>query len=87
MFGHPNQLQDDMPLQCALMSNGVKSVEDERAAELAKHKADWLLLLQVDSDFNAGMKWATSGMLYYWIERQALASRQFDRTWLVLQAE
>ncbi len=87
IFGHPNQLQDDMQLQCALMANGVRSIDEPRAADLAKSKADWLLLLQVDSDYNAGMKWATSGMLYYWIERQSLARRQFDQCWLVLQAE
>ena len=87
MLGHPEQLQDDMPSQCALMANGVRSIDDPGAAGLLEHKEDWLLLLQVDSDYNAGMKWATSGMLYYWIERQALAEARFDRTWLVLQAE
>jgi uncharacterized protein YwqG len=87
MFGYPNQLQDDMQLQCALMANGVHSLDEPGAADLVKSKADWLLLLQVDSDYNAGMKWATSGLLYYWIERRALAGLHFEQSWLVLQAE
>jgi uncharacterized protein YwqG len=87
MLGYPEQIQDDMQAQCALMANGVKSIDDPRAGELLKGKADWQLLFQVDSDYNAGMKWATSGLLYYWIERQALAEARFDHTWLVLQAE
>jgi uncharacterized protein YwqG len=87
MFGHPNQLQDDMQLQCALMANGVRSMDEPGAADLLKTKSDWLLLLQVDSDYNAGMKWATSGLLYYWIERRALANYRFWQSWLVLQAE
>jgi uncharacterized protein YwqG len=87
LLGHPNQLQDDMQLQCALLANGVATRDDPRAAALAKTTAQWRLLLQVDSDERLGMKWATAGMLYYWIEQRALESRRFDRTWLVLQAD
>ena len=87
MFGHPNQLQDDMQLQSALYANNVPSNDDPRAAALAQKKEDWLLLLQVDSDDLTGMKWATSGILYFWINSAALSENKFDETWLVLQAE
>jgi uncharacterized protein YwqG len=87
MFGHPDQLQDDMQVQCALYANGVASLDEPRAAAFVKMKQDWLLLLQVDSDENAGMKWATYGMLYFWINAKALDAQKFDNTWLVLQAE
>jgi uncharacterized protein YwqG len=87
MFGHPNQLQDDMQLQSALFANGIPDIDDPRAAAQAAQKAHWNLLLQVDSDDNAKMKWATAGMIYYWIEDLALQQGQYDRTWLVLQAE
>jgi hypothetical protein len=33
------------------------------------------------------MRWANNGMLYYWIEQDALSARRFDGTWLVLQSE
>lgn len=87
MFGYPDQIQDDMQLQSALVASGFRSIDDPRAKALETQKQDWLLLLQVDSDPNAGMRWASSGMLYAWIERQALKERAFDRTWLILQSE
>jgi uncharacterized protein YwqG len=85
MFGHPNQLQDDMQVQCALNVNRVPSMSDPRAAALVEKKEDWQLLLQVDSDTRSGMKWGTSGTLYYWININDLSIRKFDNTWLVMQ--
>jgi uncharacterized protein YwqG len=87
MFGWPNQIQDDMQLQCALYANGIPSMDDPRAAEAARQKANWQLLLQIDSDDKAGMRWASSGMIYYWLERDALQQAAFDKSWLVLQSE
>ena len=87
MFGHPNQMQDDMQLQSALYSNGLLSIDDPQAAILSQKKEEWLLLLQVDSDARTGMKWATSGMLYFWINAAELNSWNLENTWLVLQAE
>jgi uncharacterized protein YwqG len=87
LFGHSDTIQDDMHLQCALMANGVPSIDDPRAGALAKTALDWQLLLQVDSDEHAGMKWASAGMLYFWIEREKLSARHFENTWLVLQSD
>jgi uncharacterized protein YwqG len=87
MFGYADVIQDDMRLQCALASNGVSSMDDPHVAQLAPTAASWQLLLQVDSDPAAGMRWASSGMLYFWIEAQALQQRRFDAVWAVLQSE
>jgi uncharacterized protein YwqG len=87
MFGYPEQIQDDMQLQSAMMTSRVTSIDDPKAKALEKSKGEWLLLLQIDSDPNAGMRWASTGMLYYWIERQALRDGKFDQTWLILQSE
>jgi uncharacterized protein YwqG len=87
MLGHADVIQDDMHLQAALYANGVPSIDDPRAAAFKKTALDWVILLQVDSEPLAGMRWASSGMLYYWIERQALRERRFDHVWLVLQSE
>jgi uncharacterized protein YwqG len=86
MFGWPDQIQDDMQLQCALYANGIASVDDPRAAAFTRQKDNWQLLLQLDSDDRTGMRWASYGMLYFWIERNALQQGQFDKTWLVLQS-
>lgn len=87
MFGWPDQIQDDMQLQAAMMTSGVTDVNDPRAKAAETTKSNWELLLQVDSDDRAGMRWASYGMIYYWIEMQALKARQFDQTWFVLQSE
>ncbi len=87
MFGCPEQIQDDMQIQCALFANGFSSPDDPGAAQAVAHKGDWQLLLQVDSDETIGMRWASYGMLYFWLEKAALQQGQFDRSWLVLQSD
>jgi uncharacterized protein YwqG len=87
LLGYPDTIQDDMHVQCALMANGVSSIDDPGADTLAKTALDWRLLLQVDSDEHAGMKWASAGKLYFWIERKKLAAQNFENTWLVLQSD
>jgi len=87
LLGNPDTLQDDMRLQCQLVSHGITDDSDPRAAEIAKGARDWLLLLQIDSDEHAGMRWGNAGMLYYWVKRDDLHAQHFDATWLVLQSE
>jgi hypothetical protein len=87
MFGWPDQLQDDMQLQAALMANGIRDIHDPRAKEAEKNKAGWQLLLQVDSDERAGMRWGSYGIIFYWIEEQALREHDFNQAWVVLQSD
>lgn len=87
MLGHPDTLQDDMRLQCQLVTHGVGNPDDPRREQLSKSALDWQLLLQIDSDEHAGMQWANAGMLYYWIKLADLQSNRFNNTWLVLQSE
>jgi uncharacterized protein YwqG len=58
---------------------------DPRWEVLAGDPADWVLLLQLDSDDAARTMWGDVGMLYYWIRVQDLADRRFERTWTVVQ--
>jgi uncharacterized protein YwqG len=87
VLGHSNTLQDDMRQQCQLLSNGVTDPDDPKAQALMAGATEWHLLLQVDSDKNADMQWASTGMLYYWIKKADLQAGHFDGTWLVLQSE
>ncbi len=87
LLGNPETLQDDMRLQCQYASNGVSDASDPKADELAKDALEWQLLLQVDSDDHAGMRWASTGLLYYWLKKADLKKRQFAASWLVLQSE
>jgi uncharacterized protein YwqG len=89
LLGHPDTIQDDMRSQCQFAANGVAdpSADPQRVAALLPSANDWRLLLQVDSDERLGMRWASSGMLYFWIRQQDLASGRFDNCWVVLQSE
>jgi uncharacterized protein YwqG len=87
MLGNSDTIQDDMHLQSQLYSNGITDMDDPKVQELSKGANDWLLLLQVDSDHQAGMQWASTGMLYYWIKKEDLQAHNFEHTWLVLQSE
>jgi uncharacterized protein YwqG len=87
LLGHPDTIQDDMRIECQLAANGVSDANDPRAKALQPGALNWRLLLQVDSDFHAGMRWSDAGMLYFWIEDAALRAGKFDNTWAVLQSD
>jgi uncharacterized protein YwqG len=87
MLGYPDTIQDDMRLQCQLAAHGLTDLNDPQAKALLPGALNWILLLQVDSDPNAGMRWASEGRLYFWIERDALAATKFDNVWVVLQSD
>lgn len=91
LFGHPNPIQQDiMQLECQLVTNGLycgdtSGYENPRALELAKGKDDWVLLFQLGEHPPSEMTWGDAGMLYFWIRKQDLAERRFERTWMILQ--
>lgn len=91
LLGYPQPIQDEMRLQCQLVTNGLycgnsTGYEDPRAEVLAEGAKEWRLLLQLDSDEEGpGWMWGDLGRLYWWIRESDLAARRFDATWLVLQ--
>ena len=87
LLGNPETIQDDMRLECQLASHGVTDINDPSAAELSKGAMDWQLLLQIDTDERIGMRWASTGMIFYWITGSDLQAHRFDHTWLVLQSD
>lgn len=90
MLGFPNTLQDDMRIECQLASHGVameNAQSDPRTAALTAGAGNWQLLLQVDSEPQAKMQWGDAGILYYWVERDALRAGNFENAWVVLQSE
>ncbi len=79
-----------MDLECQLVSNGIylgdsKYIKDPKAKELEKGRDEWVMLLQLDSDDQTEMMWGDVGMLYFWIKKSDLASKNFDNCWMILQ--
>ena len=90
VLGHPEPIQGDMQLECQLVAHGLycgdaSGYEDPRAQALEPGATDWRLLLQIDSEEDAGMMWGDSGRIYYWMTRDALAGRRWDEAHMILQ--
>ena len=90
IFGYPNTIQGEMSLECQLVSSGVycggpEDAHDPRIPALESGAKDWMLLLQVDTDDNAEMMWGDAGRIYYWIRKQDLENKDFDKAWTILQ--
>jgi len=91
LLGHSDNIQDDMELECELVTNGLycgnpDGYEDPRRKALEANAGDWRLLLQVDSnETDCGMTWGDVGRIYYWIKKDDLFNKQFDRSWFVFQ--
>ncbi len=90
LLGWPQPVQGPMELECQLASNGInvggpKGYRSRQARKLAAGASDWRLLLQIDTDTEAGFMWGDAGMLYVWIRDQDLQAGRFEATWTILQ--
>lgn len=91
LFGYPSPIQgNDMDLESQLVSNGLycgdaSGYNEPRAKELEPGRHEWILLLQLDSDDDAGMMWGDAGRLYFWIRKKDLKNRNFSGAWMILQ--
>lgn len=76
--GYPSPVQsDNMEAEC-----------HEIARRLGQHggdAADWRLLLQLDTDDEAGMMWGDVGTLHFWIREQDARAGDFSKVWVILQ--
>ena len=90
LLGHPSPIQGDMQLECQLVSNGLycgdaSGYADPRAESLKAGARHWRLLMQIDTDDDAGMMWGDCGRLYFWMTEDSLRRRAFDECWRILQ--
>jgi|SRR5688572_1867367 len=82
MFGHAHTVQNEMELGCDFQRRGEKERWDLPRERYIAAARDWVLLLQVDSDdgkSGPGWMWGDGGKVYFWIHREDLATRAFDR--------
>jgi len=88
---YAEQWQCDMQLDCQLVDQMDLSVRPRwhagpRRDALEPGVSDWRVLLQVDTDDNAGMQWGDPRSLYYWIKAVRWNhDLSTDGWWLFLQ--
>lgn len=90
LLGHPGSIQNDMQLECSLVTNGlycgdVAAYQDPRSEVFAQQAPSWQLLFQLASEDEAAMMWGDLGCLYFWIHERDLQEQQFDHVWMILQ--
>jgi uncharacterized protein YwqG len=85
--GYPLPVQaDEMEQQCqSLMQELEVDSVGTQTAERKSSTTDWRLLLQIDTDKEAGMMWGDTGMLYFWIREQDARAGDFSKVWMVSQ--
>jgi len=90
LLGHPFQIQTDMAVMSNFCTNGIymgdgDPFNDPRARELVHGSTEWRLLFQLDTDSEAKMQWSDAGMLYFWLKKDDLKNKAFDKGWFCLQ--
>lgn len=88
--GHSENVQGDMQFEAEVVRHGFNTGEGTHYEdpEALKHKsaADcWRLLLQLDSDEEAGLTWGDLGMLYFWMREDDVQRRDWSGGWTALQ--
>ena len=94
LLGWPDLIQNNMTLECALVDRGYylggqweNIPMEERSALRTPSVREWQLLFQLDTveqgDFE--LMFGDCGRVYFYIRREDLAQRRFDRAWLILQ--
>ena len=95
LLGWPDIIQSSMAQECALISRGYstgRGFQDLPEAVLRETEGafldEWRLLFQLDSGVSVGdfsLDFGDSGSIYFYIRKEDLAARRFDRVWLILQ--
>jgi uncharacterized protein YwqG len=88
--GWPRLVQNPIWDECHLVSQGlpIGNTEDwERAHRTPRNgsKDDWRLLLQLDTDDDAGWMWGDVGTLFYAVDSTRPPMAAITEAWMVLQ--
>lgn len=89
LLGYSDNIQDEMEIDCERLynwpGNNIVNYNAKKAAIFRSEAAKWRLLLQIDSDETSEMMWGDCGRLYFWVKKEAMLNKQFDKTWFFLQ--
>ena len=95
MLGYADLIQGEMLTECERTTRGLycgdaesyRETSDDEAEDINKAASDWVLLFQMASirDDDYELMFGDLGDLYFYVRKDDLRERNFDRVWLVLQ--
>ncbi len=95
LLGYADLIQGEMLTECERTARGLycgdpesyQSTPEDIQREIQESASEWILLLQLSAVEEEGceMMWGDCGNLYFYIRKQDLAARNFDRVWMILQ--
>ena len=93
MLGYADEIQGEMEPECELYSRDIEGdvharcFEEEDADPVETSVERWVLLLQMGTvtDGETELMYGDCGLIYFWIRKEDLAARNFDRVHLILQ--
>ncbi len=94
LLGWPVIIQNNMTFECELVSRGyymgntLKDIPKEAVASAEQNSlSEWILLFELDSDKFGDycLDFGDCGSIYFYIRREDLHARRFERAWLISQ--
>jgi uncharacterized protein YwqG len=88
ILGYPDIIQDNMEVECETAINKIfysDQVERNEPKTLKSNAKEWRLLFQIDTNETSEMTWGDCGRLYFWIKKDDLLNKNFEKSWFGLQ--
>lgn len=91
LLGYADLCQGSMLVECEMVCDGISCGDFEHVPLRTKYKdsaSEWLLLFQVDTISNSDFELmiGDTGRLYYYIRKEDLKNRRFDKCWFMTQS-
>ncbi len=92
LLGYADLIQDSMLDECARVTSGIycgnadsyNNISTEQKSAIAEDARNWTLLAQFGT-LSDEIMFGDCGCIYFYIRKEDLAKRRFDRVWLCLQ--
>ena len=95
LLGYADIIQNEMLTDCERVSRGIiidsqyihRGLQQEDKQDIRQKAKDWVLLLELGTIETDDFEWmfGDCGMLYYYIRKEDLAAKRFDKLWFSLQ--
>ena len=95
LLGYADLIQGEMLTECERTTRGLycgdaasyQNTPEDVKADISRAAADWVLLFQMASiqEDDYELMFGDLGNLYFYIRKEDLKARRFDRVWLVVQ--